>query len=308
VLGLGVVVFLQVAGLWVSPRVFWPVMVATAGLALLWWQTDQADRAEWLSTSSGWKGWLRVLLGIVLVAASASLVLFQAGLTGALDDVLLVVLLAVVGVALVIGPWLLRTRRDLHQERAERIRSQERADVAAHLHDSVLQTLALIQRQAHDPQMVSQLARTQERELRGWLFDSPDDSIDTLRSALQRAAAEVEDTQLVPVEVVVVGDRGLDSASTATVAAAREAMLNAAKHSGAARVDVYAEVGDAQIEVFVRDRGRGFDPATVPADRLGLRRSIVDRMSRHGGTSAVRSAPADGTEVRLTMPTRQEDA
>jgi signal transduction histidine kinase len=205
-------------------------------------------------------------------------------------------------VALVLGPWALRTNRALRFERTERIRSQERADVAAHLHDSVLQTLALIQRRSSDPQAVTQLARTQERELRRWLFEPDDREGLMLGTALKDAAAEIEDARGVVVELVIVGDTPVGERFPPLVAATREALLNAAKHSGVQRVDVYGEVGAGGVEIFVRDRGRGFDPGAVPPDRLGVRGSIVDRMQRHGGSADVRSHPGDGTEVRLWMP------
>ncbi len=300
--GLGGVVLLQNAGLWVSPRLFWPLLVAGSGVALLWWQSDQGDRTEWLTTGNGWKAWLRVAVGVALVGAAVWLVLFQAGVSGTLDDVVGAILLAVGGLALVIGPWLLRLSRDLRRERSARIRSQERADVAAHLHDSVLQTLALIQRQAGDPRTVTQLARTQERELRIWLFDTVDPEGTTLRAALQRAVSEVEMAHRVPIELVMVGDAAPGDAVSALVAATREAMVNAARHSGAARIDVYAEVQPNQIEVGVRDRGAGFDLAEVAADRRGVRGSIIDRMNRHGGTAEVRSSPDAGTEIRMCLP------
>lgn len=302
IVGLGAVVLLQVAGVWTSPRIFWPLAVALAGLGLLWWQSDEGSRTDWLSLGSGWKSWLRVVLGLALVTGAVCLALFQAGVSGALGDTLGAIALAIVGVGLVLGPWLLTLTRQLRQERAERVRSQERADVAAHLHDSVLQTLALIQRQAADPAAVSQLARTQERELRTWLFEADDREADTLRSALQRAVAEVEDVHHVPIELVMVGDLALVDSTRALVAATREAVVNASRHSGADRVDVFVEVGAGGVEVFVRDRGRGFVLDDVADDRIGVRRSIIDRVARHGGNAIIRSTPGDGTEVRLTMP------
>ncbi|MBA3233727.1 MAG: PspC domain-containing protein [Propionibacteriales bacterium] len=302
IVGLGAVVLLQVAGLGTQSRIFWPLLVASLGLALLWWQADQHGRGEWLSPYSGWKSWVRILLGAILLAAAGSLALFQAGVAGALDDALGAIALAVAGVTLVIGPWLLRLSLELRRERAERVRSQERADVAAHLHDSVLQTLALIQRQAYDSSVVSQLARTQERELRTWLFESTDERTDTLKSAMQRVVVEVETTYQVPVEMVVVGDAALDEGVRALVAAAREAMANAARHSGASRVDAFVEVVGSQVEVFIRDRGRGFDVDEVPDDRLGVRRSIIDRVARYGGTTRIRSDAEDGTEITMTIP------
>ena len=175
-----------------------------------------------------------------------------------------------------------------------------RADMAAHLHDSVLQTLALIQRQASDPKAVASLARRQERELRSWLYGETLDAA-TVKAALVASAAEVEDDHGVDVEIVVVGDRDLDSELRPLVQAAREAMVNAAKHAGVNKVDVYAEVDDDAVEVFVRDRGQGFVLEEVPGDRMGVRRSIVERLRRAGGNATIRSGPGEGTEVRLEM-------
>jgi signal transduction histidine kinase/phage shock protein PspC (stress-responsive transcriptional regulator) len=298
ILGLGAIIFLQNAGLWISGRLFWPLLVAGAGLVLLWWRSDETDRTAWIA-GSGWKAWLRVLLGVLVLGGALWLTLFQAGVSGALGDVVVAILLAVVGAMLVAGPWLLRLTRDLRAERQARIRSQERADVAAHLHDSVLQTLALIQRQAGDPQIVTHLARTQERELRTWLFDTADPGSADLKAALTRAVGEVEAMHKVPIEVVVVGDAPADDIVNAVVGAAREAMVNASKHSGAARIDVYAEAGPDQVEVDIRDRGRGFDVDAIAPDRQGIRGSIVDRMTRHGGRAEITSSPGEGTEIRL---------
>jgi len=164
----------------------------------------------------------------------------------------------------------------------------------------VLQTLALIQRQADDPKAVQQLARRQERELRTWLYGE-EPQTETLKAALTGAAAEVEDERGIPIEVVMVGDCETSDSIQALVRAAREAMVNAAKHSGADKIDVYAEVTDDLVEVFVRDRGHGFDLDTVPEDRMGVRGSILDRMARHGGRATIRSRPGDGTEVRLEI-------
>jgi len=304
VITIGVVVFLQNLGLWISPQLFWPILVAAIGVALLWRQADEQDRQEWLSTSTGWRAWARVVLGGILLLTGIGIGLFQSGVSGGTDlaNVLLAIFLAMVGVALVFGPWAMRLSSDLRRERTERIRSQERADVAAHLHDSVLQTLALIQRQASDPAAVSQLARTQERELRTWLFEPPADPERTVKAALQQAVNEVELAHHVPIELVNVGDWPIEASTTAVVAAAREAMVNAAKHSGTDRIDVFVEATERELEVFVRDRGRGFDLDAVPEDRLGVRRSIVDRVQRHGGTAELSSDQDSGTEVHLVMP------
>jgi signal transduction histidine kinase len=204
-----------------------------------------------------------------------------------------------------VGPWLLRLSSDLSEEREARVRSEERADVAAHLHDSVLQTLALIQKNASDAPTVARLARSQERDLRAWLFESAPAGDRTLAGALREVVREIEDTYGVDVELVTVGDVDLDEPLAPIVAATREAVTNAARHAGTPVVDIYCEVSPTALEVFVRDRGAGFDPQSVPADRQGVRSSILARMTRHGGSAEIRSTAQTGTEVRLTLP-RQE--
>lgn len=199
----------------------------------------------------------------------------------------------------------LRVEAALAEERAERRRSQERAETAAHLHDSVLQTLALIQRRSGDAAAVTSLARRQERELREWLRGpraAPSTAATGFREALEGAAAEVERDHALAVETVVVGDAAADDDVLALVAAAREALVNAAKHGGVGRAALYGEAGDDGLEVYVRDRGAGFDPGAVPADRRGISESIVGRLARHGGTGAVSSTPGAGTEVELRLP------
>ncbi|GAB2588191.1 ATP-binding protein [Microlunatus antarcticus] len=311
-LGTGLLWLVQTSGLGVSQRLFWPVAFACAGAALVWRQADTSAQQRWraeaggrvwlapLVARGGWPALVRVIVGLGLVGAAFGLVVAQYNQLSQLPQVLAMTLLALAGLAVVLAPWLHRSRSALNEARAEKVRADERADMAAHLHDSVLQTLALIQRQAEDPRAVQQLARRQERELRGWLYadDVPEAS---LRAALTAAAAEVEDERGVPVEVVMVGDCETSDAVQALVRAAREAMVNAAKHSGADKIDVYAEVTDTEIEVFVRDRGAGFDVDAVADDRYGVRGSILNRMTRHGGRASIRSRPGDGTEVRLEV-------
>jgi len=208
-------------------------------------------------------------------------------------------------VLLLLGPWWLRIARDLMLERQARARAEVRADMAAQLHDSVLQTLALIQRRAGDPQQVVQLARAQERELRSWLFEgrAPGEAVAaSFAEGVRQIQRDVEARHGVPVEIVTVGDCPLDDDLAALLAAAREATVNAAKWSGASVISLYAEVEPEQVAVAVRDRGKGFDPGSVPGDRKGLAESIHGRMSRHGGAAAVNSAPGEGTKVTLTMP------
>jgi signal transduction histidine kinase len=209
------------------------------------------------------------------------------------------VLVVVVVLGVIFAPWIVRLVRSLSAERAERIRSQERAEMAAHLHDSVLQTLALVQR-ADDPKQVAALARRQERELRAWLSGRMAHAEGRLVKALEDAAADVEEAHGVAVDVVAVGDRDLDAKAEALVAAAREAMVNAAKFGDGSPVSVYAETDDGRAQVFVRDRGPGFDPQAVPTDRRGIRESIVGRMERYGGRATITSSP-EGTEVELRL-------
>ena len=305
--------------------VFWPLFLGVVGVALLWRQADEAQRERWLDTtgridpvrvvlgSGGWAAYARLAAGIGLVVTALALFAFRGGSLAVARDVGVAVLLGVVGIAIVVGPWVYRLASDLTAERAERVRTQERADVAAHLHDSVLQTLALIQKNAQDGATVARLARAQERDLRSWLYSGESTDESTLASALRGVAAAVEDAHVVSVDVVTVGDCDVDESLRAIVAASREAMTNAAKHAATGRVDVYAEVSPTAVDVFVRDRGDGFDQADIPADRHGVRMSIIDRMDRHGGSAEVRSTIGEGTEVRLHLPrqprgARQEDS
>jgi signal transduction histidine kinase len=312
--------FVRAAGPWPGDAIVWPATVAILGALLIWRAPILAPRRR--------RGWaahrpaepsppresperVRALgrpevsrggLGVALVLAGGLAFLWASGATRPAGETVLAGLAVLIAVALIFAPSWRRLARSLAAERTERIRSQERADVGAHLHDSVLQTLALIQRSAEDPKEVAALARQQERELRGWLVggDSREPG-DTLAAALDAAAAEVEAAAGGSVEVVAVGDCPLDEHGGAVVAAAREAMLNAAKFAGEAPVSVYAEVADERIQVFVRDRGAGFDPTAVPQARRGVRESIVGRMRRAGGRASVHALPDGGTEVEITI-------
>ncbi|HWT22901.1 MAG TPA: ATP-binding protein, partial [Solirubrobacteraceae bacterium] len=244
-----------------------------------------------------------VALGTALVVGAGLVFLWLTGALTAARDVLLAVVVVVVAIGVILTPWWLRLVRGLTEEREERVRTQERAELAAHLHDSVLQTLALMQKRADDPRAVAALARRQERELRAWLNGArSEEPRRTLAGALEAVVAEVEDDHGVPVEVVVVGDRPLDEATDALVAAAREAVLNAVKFAAGAPISVYAEADGERVEVFVRDRGPGFDLSEVPADRRGLRESVLGRMERHGGRAHVHTRPGAGTEIELVLP------
>jgi signal transduction histidine kinase len=243
----------------------------------------------------------RAALGAALVLGAALAFLSANDFLRPSGGALIAIAVVLLSLTLILAPWWLRLLRNLAAERSERVRSQERAELAAHLHDSVLQTLALVQKRADDPRAVATLARRQERELRAWLNGSRAARPGSFSAALEDAAAEVEDAHGVVVEVVTVGDRELDERSEAVVAAAREALVNAAKFAPQAPVSLYAEVAEDRVEVFVRDRGPGFDPERLPADRRGVRESIVGRMSRHGGRADIQSHPGSGTEVELVM-------
>ncbi|HEY7224245.1 MAG TPA: PspC domain-containing protein [Micromonosporaceae bacterium] len=221
---------------------------------------------------------------------------------------LLFALLALAGLVLALAPVLWRLAGQLREERIARIREQERAEVAAIVHDQVLHTLALIQRHAADPGTVARLARGQERSLRGWLYRPTGSPSERFAAALEQVAAEVEDAYGLTVETVVVGDADHDERVAALVAATREALVNAARHAKVTSVSLYAEVEADALTVFVRDRGVGFDLSTVDDDRHGVRGSIIGRMQRHGGTAQVRSVPGEGTEVELTIHRAQAPA
>ncbi|WP_130873579.1 ATP-binding protein [[Pseudopropionibacterium] massiliense] len=281
---------------------FWPLLLAGVGVVLIWFQADGGG----LRTRSPGKragtiaSVVRLVGGLILVGSGTSwLLASQFGWDG-LQTVVAAAVALLAGVAVVMAPWLLRIWSRVRTADRERLRAEARADMAAHLHDSVLQTLALIQRQADDPVLVASLARRQERELRTWLYGE-ETRAQTLKGALEQMRIDVEERFPIAVEVICVSDMDLDEASTALVQAAGEAVTNAAKHSGAPRVDVFAEVEPERVEVFVRDRGCGFDESTIRPDRRGVKESIMARMERHGGTARIRTAPGEGTEVRLEL-------
>ena len=296
--------------------VAWPLVVSVAGLVLVWRNAPEREQAllhrltdPLLGLAGGGSRAriaLRVLIAVILIGTGMGL-LFTGHADGYALRELGGVALVLAAVVIVLGPWWLRIARDLVVERAARIRAEERADMASRVHDSVLQTLALIQRRADDPQQVVQLARAQERELRSWLFDdrapgSLDGQAATLADGIRLIQQDVEAQHGIPVEAITVGDCELDDDLAALLAAAREATVNAVKWSGAEVVSLFAEVEPTEVAVYVRDRGRGFDPAAVPGDRKGLAESVQARMTRRGGTAVVRSVKDEGTEVTLRMP------
>ncbi|WP_027940920.1 ATP-binding protein [Amycolatopsis taiwanensis] len=318
-LGIGLSVGSSMLSGAISGWVAVPVAVALVGAAVVWREADESQRRRWRDGArsgvagvvvggGGWSAMVRVLAGAALVVTGIGVVVVRSGSFDQIKFALIAVLATLVGVAVLTIPFWVRMVRDLGEERRARIRTEERAEIAAHLHDSVLQTLALIQKQAEAPKEVARLARGQERELRGWLYgpsgygERQKVASGQLSVALAAACGEVEDSFAISVSQVVVGDAELDEPLTALVQAAREAIVNAAKHAGVEEVSVYAEVEPTSVTVFVRDRGKGFDPETVPQHRHGLADSIRGRMERNGGTVRLRTAPGEGTEVQLEMP------
>lgn len=305
---LALLLFLRELGILFSDALVWPVVLAATGTALIWHRSTVArprtTRLRGLPRPPEPLTRGRAALGAALVIGAALLFLLANNALGAARDIVLVLVAILVALALILTPLWWRLAKSLGEERAARIRSQERAELAAHLHDSVLQTLALVQRRADDPRGVAALARRQERELRAWLSGTAERGRrDSLSAALEAAAAEVEEAHGVAIDVVTVGDAPLDERGEAVVAAAREALVNAAKFASDAPIAVYAEADDRRIHVFVRDRGPGFDAAAVPPDRRGVRESIVGRIERHGGRATITTAPDGGTEVELLMET-----
>ncbi len=302
-LAVGGLLLLSALGLGINPSLAIPLVAVGIGVVILWRQADDDARARWRQATGTHdrSGTARAAGGVALVALGGGAIVFGPAHSDGLSGGLVAVVVVVLGLALVSGPWWVRMARDLTAERNARIREQERAEVAAHVHDSVLHTLTLIQRHVDDPRTVTRLARAQERELRGWLYRPAHEAASSMTTSLEEVAAEVEDAHGVTIEVVVVGDCPVDESLAAVRDAAREALVNAAKYAPEAAISLYAEVEPEQVTVFVRDRGPGFDPEAVPDDRLGLRQSVVGRMDRHGGSAVVRSS-ADGTEIQLEMP------
>jgi signal transduction histidine kinase/phage shock protein PspC (stress-responsive transcriptional regulator) len=282
---------------WGTSDVILPLVLVAVGLGVIWRQLD-TDRS--LDLPGG--RWA-LAGGAALAAGGVVLLLATTGQLAAARNGFAATLVILTGVVLATAPAWRRLLDSRAEERAARVRSEERAAVAAHLHDSVLQTLALIQRHAPDQQAVSRLARSQERELRAWLYDpAVVREGGTWAGLVAGMVADVEADHELTVDPVVVGDAPVDDALAALGGATREALVNAAKHSGAATADLYTEVTPERVSVFVRDRGAGFDVAAVPSDRRGLRDSVSGRLGRWGGTAEIRSIPGEGTEVELVLP------
>lgn len=310
---LGLMLAARQAGFWFGDALVGPIAVAAFGASLLWVRNDapapggDATMNPLQALLQGRVSMLRALSGglLIFVGAGTFLAVNADPYSAPLQIVRMLVLpvvATIAGLLLIFGPWLYRLASQVTEERRERIRSEERSALAAHLHDSVLQTLALIQR-ADDPQRMAHLARTQERELRAWLFGKVGSlEGETLSGALEALAGRCESRYPVNVDVVVVGDAPMDERLRALTAACGEAITNAARHSGSSTITVYAECEEQVVTVYVRDEGAGFTVTSVEPDRRGIKDSIEGRMRRVGGTAVVQSVIGSGTEVILTMP------
>lgn len=299
----GLLLVVRSTGLWLGDAVMAVAVVLVAGVAVLAVVGDEvAAESRLAAFIAGRHARARVFVGAGFLAVGLVAVGVADPVSGPVRVGVFAAAISIVGVALLVGPRIARLAQAAAEERRQRIRSEEREAMAAHLHDSVLQTLALIQRNADDPRRTASLARQQEHELREWLFGSGEPVDATLTAVINSMAREVEARYDVRVEVVSVGDAPLDEALSAVVAASREACVNAALHSGEASVSLFVEVTDVDVQVYVRDRGSGFEPTATGADRRGIAQSIVGRVERVGGSAEVVSSPGDGTEVQLRVP------
>jgi signal transduction histidine kinase len=309
----GVVLLLRNVGPWFNDSTVWPLTLAGFGVAVMWARSDEDERARLTQAAGrplqavigGRQAVARLAIGAALVFAGIGVFLAANDALGAARQVGLAIAVTIAGLAVILGPWIRRLGSELGEERRERIRSEERAEVAAHLHDSVLQTLALIQRNADRPRELAALARRQERELRTWLYGDrlafANGHHGTLAAAVDAMVSEVEELHDVEVEVVTVGECPVDGRVDALLQAAREATVNAAKHAGVDSVSLYVEAEPDRLTAFVRDRGRGFDVGHVPDDRRGIASSIRERMTRNGGSATITSNLGEGTEVQLEL-------
>lgn len=300
---LGLLLVLQARVVGFVNELVWPAAIVALGLAFLWPRLEATDPGATRARARIHA--VRVLGGLLLVAGGLGALLAANVSFRTMRDGIMAAGVVIAGTLLVFAPSVFRLTRSLSDERQQRIRADERAEVAAHLHDSVLQTLTLIQKRADEPEQMAALARRQERELRRWLYGMPEpDGERRFAAALEAVVAEVEAHHLVSIDNVTVGDALVDPRLQAVIAAAREALVNAAKFSGARTVHQYAELTPTSVEVYVRDRGAGFDPDQVAGHRRGISDSIVGRMVRAGGSAEIRSRPGEGTEVRLVLPRR----
>lgn len=317
----GIMTFCRYFGWWFSDGTTLVVTLISLGFIMVWERADDEERRgidEAMAKVMGGRvpdlnklGWVRMVIAAIFVAAGIGVTVINGLAIKASDvaDIAIAIALTMVGVATVAIPVIQQATRRAEDAQREQVRAQERADMAAHLHDSVLQTLALIQR-THDPTRIHQLSRQQERELRSWLFSDPsaERKQSTVREALESMASDIEGIWPVKIELVVVGDRPLDDACDHVIAAVSEAIVNAAKHAGVDRIDVFADVKDDALNVWVRDEGVGFNPDAIDTSRQGVRNSIIGRLDRLNGSVDIHSQLGEGTEIEISCPLAREDS
>jgi phage shock protein PspC (stress-responsive transcriptional regulator) len=304
---LGTTLLLRSVGVWFGDALGVPLLIGAVGAAVVYLGTGRDRRPRRTravligETKSGRPSLLHLLIGGAFVIGGVTWFLTINRTFSGFLTVILAVGVTTLGLAIVFGPWVYRLANQLGEERRDRIRSEERSELAAHLHDSVLQTLALIQRNAGSPRKMAALARRQERELRAWLYGQAEIA-GGIEAAVSDMAASIEEAHDVAVETVVVGDCPLDERTYALVQACREAATNAARHSGADEISVYIECEAQSVTAYVRDRGNGFELDAIPHARRGITDSIKGRIERHGGSVAITTSPGEGCEVQMTMP------
>jgi signal transduction histidine kinase/phage shock protein PspC (stress-responsive transcriptional regulator) len=303
---LGTILLLRSVGLWFGDAVGFPVLIGALGAGVVYagagTGTTRRTRTLLGDVPATRPSFAHLIFGGLFVVGGVTWFFLTVNRSvSGLFAIMLAVAVTAVGLSIVFGPWVYRMTNQLGHERRERVRSEARTELAAHLHDSVLQTLALIQRNAANPRKMANLARRQERELRAWLYGSQDMDVGRFET-FQQLLEEIEDAYDVTIDTVMVGTAPLNERTEATALALLEAAKNAARHSGTTEISVYIECDDWNITAYVRDRGNGFDPDGIPDDRRGIADSIRGRVERHGGTVTITSARGDGCEVQITMP------
>jgi signal transduction histidine kinase len=301
--------FARAAEIWVGDGVMIPATCIAMGATVILLRSD-SDMQRWETNRlSGIFGSrpsrIRLAVGTIAIAAGIAAFLATNPAADSSERTFVAMFATALGMLLIFGPWLTRLGRQVIEERNRTIRTQERAEVGAHLHDSVLQTLAMIQR-ADAPERMVSLARQQERDLRAWLHGDTPGNTESVRSTLEMFAARIDNDYQVPTSIVVVGDQVVTEELRPLLAATQEAITNAARHSGSSTIHVYFEMTHDNATALVRDEGHGFDPDAIRDDRQGIRESILGRMQRHGGEANIRSGE-NGTEVELTLALRKRE-
>ncbi len=250
-----------------------------------------------------WGGLPGSLIAAILLAVEqfAVHVIADLGAVRAAGSIIFFIIAAIVG-------WTFDRLRDydLARQRAEGQLAAEREALAAHearvqlvnkLHDSVLQTFHAIRMGADDPAQSRYLARRQERELRRNIEEWRSQHEKSFKAALLAVRDDVEDIHRVEIEAVIRDDAPLTPDLEGAIEAAREALTNAVKHSGAQSISLFSELSDNTAHIHIRDNGQGIESAVLTrlAERLNQRIETI------GGQITIDSGDAAGTEVEITV-------